>query len=509
MRDHEPIKITKFNGLWKRGDVESTPNDHFSDCDNIEYIESGFQTRAGIDDVVIDGASCFAGMNIRRMYTYIRPDRTTNSFLILDSAGNIYDTGSPTPCTPILSIPEMTDFAYASWGGRAYISPHDGVLGLEGEFVYVYLGFGAAARKAAGDAPTGAMTAANDSTTNVKLQAGQRIFGVVFETNTGFLTKIGGNVSHLCTGAHMVTLTNVPISAQSFVIKRHIVSTKAIDPVLFTGNLEGYEFFFVPDAIIDDNVTTTISNLDFYDADLVDSAQNLMDLLEEVPAGVSLSLYHSRLIVAGFFGEANADPDLDTSGLISTARVSEQTEPEAFDAVFGIIVAPIDGTSLTNAQEYRDILYLFKNTRTYAYTDNGDTPSTWPVIIIDQGVGCPTHGIALVLDSGGTNVDFLTLASYAGVILFNGGFIRPELSWKIQTLWLEIDKDDFHKIQILNDSVSQRLYLVLPDQTMLYADYSNGMNPKDIRWAPWSFDGKVNTIALADINVLYLGIGDV
>src|SRR3990167_5989512 len=143
MRDHEPIEITEFNGLWKRGDRESTPEDHFSDCNNIEFIESGFQSRPGIAALDIDDA-CDNLQNVVRMYTYLRPDR--QSLLVL----NFY-------------------------------------------FFYVFLGEGAAARKAGGLAPTGVMTGANGDPINTKLQAGYHIFAVVFETDTGFLTKLGGN----------------------------------------------------------------------------------------------------------------------------------------------------------------------------------------------------------------------------------------------------------------------------------------------------------------------------
>lgn len=502
MRDHQPIKITEFNGLWRRGDSESTPIDHFSDCNNIEYIESGFQTRSGVAQHIINDI-CGNLANVKRAYTYIRPDR--QSLLVLDANGNIYDTTGPTPCTPILTIVGMTDFACAFWAGRAYISPSDGITGLENEFVYVYLGFGDPARKAAGTAPSGTMTAANGSTFNVKLQAGYHIFGVVFETDTGFLTRIGGNVAFLATGAHMCDLTNVPVSPDAFVIKRHIVATKTINPAQFTGDVNGYQFFFVPGAIINDNSSTSISDIDFYDAELLEDASYLSDALEEIPAGVFLTIYHSRLVVGGFFGEANANPDLDTSGKISTAYLSTEGEPEAFDGVDGIIIAPIDGTALTNGQEYRDVLYLFKNTRTFGYSDNGDVPSTWAGVAIDLGIGCPCHGIALVLDSGGTNVDYLIICDYSGIMLFDGGYRRPELSYKIQDYWLEIDRDDFNQIQILNDTVLQRIYIALPNKTLLYADYSHGLDAKSIRFCPWLFDLQVTTIALIDTNTLIIG----
>jgi hypothetical protein len=38
IRDHQGLVLDKFNGLWNRGDIDTTPRDHFSDCNNIDYI---------------------------------------------------------------------------------------------------------------------------------------------------------------------------------------------------------------------------------------------------------------------------------------------------------------------------------------------------------------------------------------------------------------------------------------------------------------------------------------
>jgi hypothetical protein len=201
----------------------------------------------------------------------------------------------------------------------------------------------------------------------------------------------------------------------------------------------------------------------------------------------------------GFFGEG------ENFGDISLARVSYAGEPEAFDSVSGLIVAPLDGNPLTNGQEYRDILYLFKQTRTYAYSDNGDDPSAWPLTIIDQGIGASIHGVSSVLDSGGVNVEYLIIIDYSGVMLFNGSYLRPELSWKIKDFWFELDRSDFKNIQIMNDTITQILYITLPNRKLLIGDYSNQLTPMDIRWAPWSFDIDVSSIALIDKNKLIIG----
>jgi hypothetical protein len=503
MRDHNPILIEEFNGLWRRGDAESCPLDHFSDCDNLMYIQSGFRTRDGIDVLSVGTVDGVTIPNIVRMYTFVHNDE--EGLLVLDTLGNIFHTKSPTPFIPILTITGMVDFAFVGVANRAYICPHDGILGMKDEFLYVYLGDGSLARKAAGPGPilpegTG-FTATSGGFGEV--EPGIHIFAVVYETNTGFLTQLGpidGTLTKTDSGYYQFATVTVSGGAP-YVVARHIVATKAINPTLYNSDLVGYQFFFVPDGKIDDN-TTTIKVVDFFDADLLDDASHLLDLYSEIPAFVFLTTYHNRLVG----GAEWADPtDKETFGNISVARVSYPGEYEAIDKVSGLIVTPLDSNPLTNGQEYRDVLYLFKKTRTYSYNDNGGDPSSWPLVIIDQGVGASVHGVASVLDSGGVNVDWLLIIDYSGVLLFNGAYQRPELSWKIKDYWFLLQRDDFKVIQIMNDSLSQLLYITLPNHRILFADYSNGLDPEKIRWCPWSFDNEVNTITLIDTNKLVIG----
>ena len=125
VRDPQGIVLDKFNGLQARGDVDSTPRDHFSDCNNVEYIaQSAFRTRRGIaisQDVLVPLT------NIRRIYNY--PTQTANTLIVLTYD---YDTGygsihhvvdENTVYGPLLTIAGMTDFAFVPYAGRAYISP--------------------------------------------------------------------------------------------------------------------------------------------------------------------------------------------------------------------------------------------------------------------------------------------------------------------------------------------------------------------------------------------------
>jgi len=484
-------------GLWRRSDPDSCPNDHSPDCNNIQFIQGGFETRNGRNIYPITAGTGVPNVLMVKNFPKIHNE----SLLLLDDSGNIYDTGSPTPLTPILSIPSpiFVDFGLVPFQGRAYISPADDKHGLDAEFVYVYLGDGTPARKAAGIPPVdadGALTAANSATAG-NVESGIHIFGVVYETDTGFLTQIGPDTLATVTadGTHKVDLSNIPVSPNSYVTKRHIVASRAIDPTTYTGDTRGYELFFVPDGVIEDNTTTTLT-VNFFDVELLEDATHLLDILSEIPAGKHLTMYRSRLI------NSTQSSEEDQSNVL----VSFPGEPEAFDAVTGIIQLATPGNArITTCQELRDVLYIFRDAETFATQDNGDDPSSWPITTVDQGLGCSVNGIAVSLDVGAINVDYLILVNFSGVFLFNGTFAFPELSWKIADIFQELEFVDFRNVEIYNDTILKRLYIILPDQqVLLLGDYQLGLNPDKLRWCPWTFDVEVTSMCLTNFNQLII-----
>ncbi len=363
---------------------------------------------------------------------------------------------------------------------------------LQNEFLYVYLGAGVAARKAAGGPPTGASITVVQGGAGF-YELGFHLFAVIFETDTGFLTAPGPATFTgftVLSTTNQLDLTGIP-TGDSTVVARHIIATKAI--INYNDDQDGFQFFFVPDGKISDN-TTTIISISSYDIDLLTDASHLIDNFTTIAAGVGLTTYNNRLVITTEFDN------------VSLARLSHPGEPEAISQVDGFIIVPLDGRNITIVQEFRDVLYLFKQVRTYASVDNGDAPATWSgPLVIDQGIGAPVHGISEVLDSGGVNIDMLLIADFSGVILFNGAYGRPELSWKIQDFWLALDRDLFQLIQVMNDTIDQRIYFTLPNRTILEGNYARGMNPQTIRWMKWNFDVKVNTIALIETNTLAIG----
>ncbi len=499
MRDHQPLVIEKFNGLWNQGDIEDTPMDHFSDCNNIKYV-------GGSSFTVRDGLGAHQSIatpisNVLRMYNYPTVDK--NTVLVLTSGGTIYHVvDSITMFGPILTIPSMTDFGFTPYAGRAYITPFTTEVvgglnrerGITGEFVYVYKGDGTPARKAAGNKPTVNITVANGAAGHT--DAGVHIFGYVFETDTGYLTAPGGLTAFTTVGNQAVDFTTVGVSPSGAVTKRHLVASKVIQN--YNGDVNGYQLFFIPGATIPNNVGTALAGISFFDADLLLDASHLIDNLAEIPAGVGLTTYHNRLVSYTEFNN------------VSLARVSFVGEPEAISSITGLLLVPPDGNPLTNAAELRDVLYLFKRNKTVSYVDNGLEPTSWPLSNVDNAMGCGVHGIATVLDAGQSNIDYLLVGAYKGLTLFNGRYILPELSWKISEIWTTMDFQHKNRfIQIVNDSLGSNIYLVTTDRQVLYADYQNGFDPKNIRWSPWTFPTNVNSLCLVNINELILGCDQV
>ncbi len=498
MRDHQPITIDKFGGLYARGDKDSTPLDHFQDCENIKFIgDSSFKTRDGngiSQDVSVPLS------NVKRIYNF--PTATGNTLIILvknltNDNGEIYHVvNSSTIFGPILSIAGMTDFAFTPYAGRGYISPFSTFVvgdlniekGLENEFLYVYAGDGTIARKAAGSPLSGVITIANGAAGHT--DPGFRIFAFVAETISGFDTAPGSNKSFTTSAGSSVSFGNIPVGDIT-TVKRRLVATKVIKT--FNGNLNGYQFFFVPNAVINDNSDTSLNNISFYDADLLLDASHLIDNYSSIPAGASLTLYHNRLCLAATYTD------------ISLILVSAPGEPEAIDTIDGLIVVPLDGNPITNMQELRDVFYVFKRSRTVSYIDSGDVPSSWPLVSVDSALGTSVHGIATVLDSGSSSVDHLIVCTYQGITVFNGIYIAPELSWKIEDYWRGLTRNNFRLIQIVNAPIQKEIYVVLPTRKVLAGNYANGKDPKNMRWAPWSYTTGINTIAIHNIDEIVLG----
>lgn len=469
MRDHDSLRVTEFRGLFDRGEDEACPADHFLSCQNLISTGRGTRTRYGT-------SHAFTKSNLRRIKIY-KLVGEAQRLLILNNNYQLFD--STDLSTPILTVTGMTDFSVEVMYNRAYITPHNGVTGLSGEKVYVYTGSGTA-RAAAGVAPTGFTLTLTNSASSGDCDEGTHAIAVCFITNTGFITAPGGFNNLDFTGARKLDVANIQVGGSS-VSKRILLATKAIAD--FNGDYTNQDWFFIPDGTINDNSTTSVTGLSFFDADLQESANYLFDQLSEIPAGVTIRNGGGRLIVGG----ENSNQ--------STARVSKKGEPESISASEGFInVNPGDaGFGLKNIFVHRESIYFCKSRRTYVATDNGEEAIFWNVQEVDGAVGAECHSVGQILDYGQTVEDITVIATRAGLKLFNGTFAPRALSWKIDDVWARINRLYFHMTEVAIDPENKLIYVnvVLDSATVpthvLVADYSEGLDAKAVRWNPWVF----------------------
>jgi len=491
-RDHAPIVIAEVNGLYERSEFQgSTPPDHLIEAENIYFTERGFRTRPGTSKLhQVTGG-------VRRFFSYKRLDEVAR-LLILNDSGQLYD--STELGVPILNIPEMVDFSAAQYYNRIYITPHDRNKGIENQFVYVY--DGTICRLAGGFAPSGSISCVN-STLSGHVEQGTHLFAVSFETESGYITTPGPAIygSVVADGSHAVDISGIPIGPAG-TIARRILATRRIPE--YNGNQEGWEFFYVPTGRISNNTATT-ATVDFYDADLVLSADYLFDQLGNIPAGVGIGIYQDSLIVWGEYKEP------------SVVRVSKQGDPEGFDGVAGYMtVAPNEAGGVKNCIQFRDSLYILKSQRTFSTSRdlvNTDSALFWRVISIDEGIGTECFGAAMVLDTAGPNTDNFIVAARSGMFTFNGVYLQPEFSWKIDRLWHNshgMSGGQLQDTQVVNDVVGNRIYILLSDGHILLGDYRNGLAYTTIRWSHWHFPWPVTSIGIdvdskSVVNVLFGG----
>lgn len=484
MSKSKPGQFDRFRGLWSRGSIDNTPPDHFSASQNNQYDSYGVRTR--------DGSSSYLEQaNIIRKHLY-KPNppfagANVPRIIYLTSSGQLFDERFPG--VVLHTNVAMTDFALVNFFGRCYISPSDGKVGLNGEFIYVYDGTGAAGfRKAAGTAPTNAMVAAlhlplNEDGTG-RLGVGTYLFSYAFETASGFITRPAPFLAVDSFGSCYVDITNLPLGPAG-TTARWIIGTVAIPlradlSIPFDATTANhYPQFFA--ARIGDNTTTT-GRINYYDEDLIDSADYLQTILSELAAGVGLMDFKGRMVSYGEY----ASPSL--------LRASTIGEPEAFSSTSGFLITdPTDSTGIRSAIEFRNSLYFFKQQRGYVTQDNQEEPSTWEVVNFEKSIGAEQYCIAEILDAKGSSADGFILGSRGALYYFNGVVQEPELSFKIRDLWTRINPAYFYRTQISHDPINKRIFALLPldnaqyPSHVLFGDYRDGLDFNNIKWDLWTF----------------------
>lgn len=470
-----PTHITEFKGLFARGPDEVCPLEYFPIAENIRFFRNGFETRFGtsVNTVHPEG--------VRRFFPY-QIEGQADRCIYLDNTGKIYDSLYPT--NVILNIPGMGDFSMIVLNDRAYLSPHNGKTGLAGEHVYVYQGGGVEARLAGGNPPSGFTLDANSNTEKPgNVESGYRLVSMVYETDSGFITKPGPNdVFKNFLDNYYIKVSNIQPGPPG-TVARHVVVSKSIgiDPNVYSGNPNDLEIFFVDGGSLFNNTQTEVE-INFYDSQLVRSADYLRNNMSTIPAVLGFTKFAGSLV-----GWApNEEP--------SSVYLSRAGEPENISLLDGGIEVDIsNGGGVRNCVEYRGVaLMIHKSARTYTTSNNGEEPAYWKVDQVDAVVGTEVNGIAAVLDEEGNTVDRYIIATKQGLLCYEGNY-ENELSENISDWWARITKRAFDTIQVVMNPHESYIALVAPidgalsPNVIFFCDYQNGLNAANVRWSIWRF----------------------
>lgn len=533
MRDHKPYPISNFNGLWARGDNDSCPPDHFTDCANVSYSESSVQGRFPFIDTYGAGVRALR----QQIYTANVAGVQTVFLMSLDENSVFYyqqlspALGGPNNLGVIPGNP--IDFQLVNFSGRAYITFSLATVGIAvATGTVCYLFDGTTFRKAGSTRPVvGAwniLTAAGGT-----INAGNHAWAVAFESDTGFISSLmPWPILVLSAAGDQVNMTAIPIGPANTVARR-IYMSKVMSDAIPSNQAQ---FYFV--QRIADNVTAAQSFTAF-DSQLLQNSTYLYTVLDSLPCGIGIGKYHNRLMLWGFPTQTitirvvGGGPNITLNTTPSTILFSLPNDPETIDTLNNVAIIDSNASTLvldtsltwvpvgaTACQEYRDMCYVFKLSKTYAFADNGNVPATWVPVVVDEGAGAFVKGVATVLDTNGVSYDYLVIANNTGIYTFNGLFVRPELTYKIADLWKTLNKIpgttatnlSSGKVHIVLDTINKQLYVMAQfgqqfvnqplQNNILVCDFANSFigDPQfsqKAKWSIWKFNDPVFITNLA------------
>lgn len=174
----------------------------------------------------------------------------------------------------------------------------------------------------------------------------------------------------------------------------------------------------------------------------------------------------------------------------SVLRVSDESNPEAYDGVKGLVqVSPDDGQKVVTAFNFRDLLFICKERSLYVTRDDGvNPPSLWPVQFVDN-IGCDSlHGATVAGEQ------FAIISYRAGVYAIFG--LRPvKINQEIQqspagfVSWDDREEPQAYKNHVMIDAELKNIYLSVvrsggtwPNRTFVL-NYWKGWGEQERKWS--------------------------
>jgi hypothetical protein len=469
-------QLTNFKGWWDRGSIIDCPSDYLATCKNCTFNNKDVGIRGGLTSAYTLNNNCVAFFAYS---TSVATAAAGKNILYMDGSGNLYNENTN---TLLHTFTGATDFVALELFGRVYISAKVNGLALPSEFIYYW--DGSNFRKIAGAGPSSNITLAQVNPGIVN--AGVHYVAVSFQYATGYLSPpyaFSSLSSINSTGSNDIELSTIP-TGPAGVVARVLLMTVA----------GGTQLFFVPGGTINDNTTTT-ATINVYDTSLLQDASYLYNIVTEFPSVSHIGFYNGRAI---FVGPVNNSVPLAVGTFDPSPFQVFTSDVDIFDSINiinNIINTPKDNylNSPNSSLVINGVMYILKPYGTFSTQDNGSVPNTWNLLPVDSSLGGYDSGIS-VFSSGLSGSDIFNISVILhprGILLFNGAYSDPPLSYSIEDFWTS-QQVPLNQIKIAHDPINKAFYILIVGavtSNIVYADYSDGLTPNTIKFSFWEFSG--------------------
>ena len=484
--------IEGFRGAWSRMDGKRARPTRAQIARNVRFDPKGPITR--------DGHSSFLAVSgkVTSMFNWLTSVFGTgrlNRLIYFVSGDTLVMRDLINSATVALFTLAGRAASIAEAGNRLYVAIMDSDAESAGEarVAHALIG-GAPSDKAFSPSMTPIIVVAESGVGDV--DAGEHLFGYLAESRSGF---VGAGCPDL-SGTFTPVAFTVGSGGKALTLKftANIPDWAAyVHPIMTTID-NPHEFFFVPDGAMTvpgSAVAWPVTMVaDISDADLgrvAVSANKHFNYLHQVAAGTG-PIKPSVIVPIGrrlaYFENVKV-------------YVSDEDDFEVITEDEHVLYLPgrkqvVTGFSL------RGNFYVLGPNWTYSFSDNKDTPVTWPTpftVSESQGTTAP-FGVTVR-----TSGDFGWVANPAGLWRFLGAFEEMPVSFMNETEWKRINWAVPAAIQVVDDVTNQRVRVAAPldDATepshILTWYYRNGFSPFAVDFTLDDFStGAFSSIAIVN-----------
>ncbi len=293
---YKALKLDRFGGLNTLLDPTNLPPWYSPDCRDVEFVTGLARTRPGLTQV-LETVGSLPKINGIKSYIPLLDEFPTfppslQRLLFFTSGGELYRNLTETNNLIRSGLPTGILWDAEQAFGRAYMAFHTGQIGILAPAQYdgtVTNNLDRVSQEGPAKTTTSVPV---DSATAGTIVAGTHKLTLIFETRNGYRTRADkfGNF-WVAAGAKKVNISGI-VTGPPTVTRRILAFTAA----------GGGSYFFIPRSsmVINDNTTTSLTDLDFSDTELL-AGENVDPLFEriEIPACLKVLPYAGRILYIG------------------------------------------------------------------------------------------------------------------------------------------------------------------------------------------------------------------